>query len=165
MRVEPAYLHKESLQKTYQSVIWKEKYTYYFCGGHIEHKIDIKEDNWSVEQSVILSDSGEVIGYFAASVSRVKKQVYNLTIASFSEKENILVTVYLLIKDLLTRFDKVCFAVNIGNPAEKVYDLACKRLGGRIVGIYKNQNMAANGQMCDEKLYEIMSADYRSKNK
>ena len=112
-----------------------------------------------------MSDSGEVIGYFAASVSRVKKQVYNLTIASFSEKENILVTVYLLIKDLLTRFDKVCFAVNIGNPAEKVYDLACKRLGGRIVGIYKNQNMAANGQMCDEKLYEIMSADYHAKKK
>lgn len=50
-------------------------------------------------------------------------------------------------------------------PAEKHYDRLIERVGGRIVGVYKN-DIFINGEFYDKKLYELTRDEYmKFKNK
>ena len=51
----------------------------------------------------------------------------------------------------------------IGSPYEKFSDKIAENLGGRVVGIYRDEMTNAAGELCDVKGYELLRADYLKK--
>ncbi|PTY93121.1 hypothetical protein B5V90_03045 [Heyndrickxia sporothermodurans] len=67
-----------------------------------------------------------------------------------------------LFKDIFMKFHfrKLKFGVTIGNPAEKFYDKYLDKIGGRVVGIYKEEDILMDGNLYDFKAYEILDKDF-----
>lgn len=67
-----------------------------------------------------------------------------------------------LINDIFMKYNfrKLTFTVHIGNPAEKFYDKYIDKIGGRIVGIYKQEDKMIDGNYYDTKMYEVMKEDF-----
>jgi hypothetical protein len=63
---------------------------------------------------------------------------------------------------MFTKFNlhKLDFGVVIGNPVEKTYDNLCRRYGGRILCIEKEETRLQDNKLYDVKRYEIMREDY-----
>lgn len=58
------------------------------------------------------------------------------------------------------KFRKLRFSVIVGNPIEKSYDKMVSKYGGRIVGTYYKEQKLIDGEIYDQKLYEILREDY-----
>ena len=55
---------------------------------------------------------------------------------------------------------KVGWLVNVGTDREVFEDKIAKEYGGRIVGIYKDDAVSADGVLHDVKAYEVMRSDF-----
>ncbi len=63
------------------------------------------------------------------------------------------------------KFRKLRFSVIVGNPVEKSYDKMVQKYGGRIVGIYYKEQQLIDGEIYDQKLYEILRENYLNNKK
>ena len=63
---------------------------------------------------------------------------------------------------IFTKFncEGLTFAVIVGNPAERIWDKAIKRLNGRVVGYYKRDVKLIDNKHYDIKFYEVIKEDY-----
>lgn len=157
--------HEEELKQLFRSVWFKDKYKYWNCDNYYE--------DWRAEESTWVNHqfasvrNGSVIGYIGYMINRAgQDEAYNLNIINFEERPSITFAKDLgqALEDSFERykFRKLSFSVVIGNPIEKSYDKMCEKYGGRIVGVKRKQVRLIDGELYDEKLYEILREDYEN---
>lgn len=159
----PAIEYETQLIDKFRSTWFKEKYKYYHCGNFFED-LEIHNSTLANHQFVSVRD-GEVIGYIGYGIDRLNGDVvYGLNIANFEDTPSITFSVDLgrALKDIFEKFSfrKLRFSVIVGNPIEKSYDKMCKKYGGNIVGIEKENVRLMDGNYYDEKFYSILRTDY-----
>lgn len=157
--------HEEELKQLFRSVWFKDKYKYWNCSCYHEDW-RAEESTW-VEHQFVSVRNGCVIGYIGYQIDRDNAdEVHDLNIINFEESPSITFAKDLgqALKDIFERykFRKLSFSVVIGNPVEKSYDKMCEKYGGRIVGVKKKQVRLIDGELYDEKLYEILREDYEN---
>jgi hypothetical protein len=144
---------------------YDDKYKYYFCNPY--HKgIDIPNDDYNEMHFVSLDNSKNVIGYISYTVDRFTGTVDNFGAINFSDKNKFIFgnDLYKVIDNIFSKFNfqRLEFAVTIGNPIEKTYDKMIEKLNGRIIGIRRKCTKLPDNTLYDEKLYEILNEDYFS---
>jgi len=162
--LQPAYLYKEKIYKYKCNFALDERYKYFDCSSSMSFNIDIEDNSWNKIQLVSLDKNNNPIGYFQASIDRSAYNVSSLKIANLTPKANFTFAKDLeqFFLDLFNKynFNKINFTVVIGNPAETMYDKLVKHYGGRVVGIYKNDQKLWDGKIYDIKAYEILKEDF-----
>lgn len=154
--IKPAQLYTEELKRKFIEVMYEDKYKYYFNGWSSEYTP--YTDNWNGHEFVIL-DQGEVMGYISYQIDRRTNNVHSLEIVNFSENKYLFgKSVFEVLKNIFEyyKFNKINFGVNVGNPAEKIYDKYINKYGGRIVGVKIKDSRLIDGTWCDYKMYEIL---------
>lgn len=159
--LECAHEYREELRKKMMKTWENPKYWYYNNCSYFS-ELELDKDTWNNMRYVSVNSYGEVIGYMGYGVERESRYVSYLAIINFTDDIIFGVDVWHMIKDIFEKYQyrKINFSVIIGNPIEAKYDRLINRYGGRIVGIYKENTMLPDGQLYDEKLYEIFRTDY-----
>lgn len=160
--IDLAINHVEELQKLYMGIWYDEKYKYWNdCDYHTE--LTISTSTESINQFVSLNNNGEVIGYIAYNINRALNYTHGFNIINFTDdKLTFGIDCKKVVVDIFERFKfrKLQFYVFVGNPIERHYDKMVTRVGGRIVGYFKDEIRLTDGQYYDMKYYEIMRDDY-----
>jgi len=159
----PAIVVKDEVLEKLRSTWFVDDYKYYHCANYFED-FEICNSTWVNHQFASVRD-GKVIGYIGYSIDRSSGDVaYALNIVNFEKKPSVTFSVDLgnALKDIFEKycFRKLRFSVIVGNPIEKSYDKMCKKYGGSIVGIEKQNIRLIDGKFYDEKLYSILRSDY-----
>lgn len=122
-------------------------------------------NTWNKHEFASVNSNNEVVGYISYDINRVSNSCFNLIIINF--KKNTLSKTFgedliQLFEDMFSKFKfrKLKFGVVIGNPAEKFYDKYITKIGGRIVGIYKEDVVLIDGNLYDYKEYEVFREDF-----
>ena len=160
--------YEENLQLLFANIAFDDKYKF-LSGSSYRDKYKTSDSTWAKHEFVSIHNK-EIIGYLSYSIDRDSNAAWGMQIVNF-EQPNIIFAKDL--KKFLTdifekfKFRKLKFAVYVGNPIEKSYDKMCTKYGGRIVGIYKENDKLIDGNYYDCKMYEIMRVDYldRKNNK
>lgn len=171
--LKPAILYKDELQRLFKLTWFNDKYKFWWGSSYFSEFI-IEDSSWNSNQFAVISNN-KVIGYIGYSIDRDANYAHTLSIISFADVlddvDNIdkreLTIVFgndlkTVIKDIFEKycFIKLCFTVYIGNPVEKQYDKLIKAFNGRIVGIRKCEAKTFDGIYRDQKIYEILGAEY-----
>lgn len=134
------------------------KYKYYF-DSHWHWDLIGAKTLWDRVELVSVDKENKLCGLFAAVLQRPENYVSALSIINFAEKPTFTFSNdlkrFIEILDNNIGCYKMCWSVNIGNPAEKMYDRLCEKLGGRIVGVFKQHTQLIDGTIVDEKRYEV----------
>lgn len=102
-------------------------------------------------------------GIISYDIDWTTSKAYRLRVASFGPNP---VTFAKDVKEaidwIFTKFncEGLIFGVVVGNPAEKIWDKAIKKLNGRVVGYYKRDVKLIDNRLYDIKNYEVMKEDY-----
>ena len=167
--LQPAIKFKQEIERLQYETWFSEKFKYWNADLFYDN-IEITEDTWNKHQFVSVYD-GQVIGYIEYDIARNTRHVRNISILNFScdprSKAVFGADLYRAIKDIfeLYKFRKIQFSIIIGNPVEQSYDRLVHRLGGRIIGVYKDDVVLIDGQYYDRKLYEICASEYFDKKR
>jgi len=139
------------------------EYLKYYTGLYFQEK-EFSSDEWN-SISVVSIRGGKVLGFFSAGIDRSSHNVSNFGIFNMSKipDPTFVRDLFKFVDELFTvyKFGKIDFFCYAGNPAEKQYDKAIGKLGGRIVGTKKKEQRLYDGTMADQKMYEILSENYR----
>jgi hypothetical protein len=163
-----AKTYEEELKKNYQKIAFDDFYKYDHYSACRE-PLAIPDDTWSAHDFVSIHNE-QIIGHIGYSIRRVDNIVNSLIIRHFGGKNA--GNDYIFGKDTMTcikdifekfKFNKLNFTVIVGNPVESTYDRLVKRYGGRIVGVLKQDIKLIDGEIYDQKVYEILAEDYFSK--
>lgn len=109
-----------------------------------------------------------IVGCFTATHYLRTNKIANVTMINFTKKPSVtyakdmyeFISTYIFEK--LKAHKANWFTVH-GGPIEKLDDKIAKNLGGRVVGIYKDDMTNAAGELCDIKEYELLRSDYLKK--
>jgi len=158
--IYPAILYKERIDKAFTLTRTKH-YRYFYSEGYFSAP-KIKDDEWNVIQRVSVDSRDNVLGFMSCRINRPINNGYSIQLINFGNQDivfsrDIMRFFTSLFRDYGLR--KINFSVIIGNPAEDMYDNAVFMFGGRIIGFSKEEAMLPNGEICDEKNYEIMRSD------
>ena len=157
--LEMAINHKNALQQKLANTVMQPEKFYLSVNGYTDYSLDLKEDTWSNIQLVSVCNN-DVLGYFDAQVNRTPRYIRQLAVINFDNKLFTFGKDFGAFMELLIyqyKFDKICFSVAVGNPAEKMYDKEVNKLNGQIVGVFKNHYQTPDGKIHDCKWYEIVS--------
>lgn len=139
------------------------KYLKYYTAAYFQEK-EFSPDEWN-SISVVSVRDGKVLGFFSAGIDRTSYNVSNFGVVNMSKTPDPTLTrdLFDFIDELFEvyKFGKIDFFCYVGNPAEKQYDKAIEKLGGRIVGIREKEQKLYDGTMADQKIYEIPRDNYR----
>lgn len=166
--LDVAIRHEIELNDLFRSVWFKERYKYWNCANYYE-EWSASDSTWTSHQFVSMRN-GNVIGYIGYTINRADlDEAYSLNIINFEERPSVTFARDLgkALTDIFEKYKlrKLSFTVVIGNPIEKSYDKMCELYGGRIVGIKKKQVRLIDGELYDEKLYEVLREDYERRKK
>ena len=159
--LKPAILYKEEIPRLYQSIWFNDKYKYYnYSTTWHTFSIDEKTNDW--HEFVSVNAKGEVIGYIHYYVNRTTLNCNRFGAINFTDDPTFGRDLLQVIKDIFERFNfhKLDFSVVIGNPAEKSYDHLCKKYGGHILCIEKDETKLDDNKYYDVKRYYIMRDEY-----
>lgn len=163
----PAILYKDELHKLMAKECWfNEKYKYFNRG--YESFDEIVDNTEKQHQFVSINKDGKICGLFFYYVDRHTRSVCGVNAASFDiDPITFGLDVKRGIEDIFTKFNfhKMCFGVVVGNPIEPTYDRLCTKMGGRVVGYYRDDTMLMDGSYADIKVYEVMRTEYLEKRK
>lgn len=157
----PAYTKTEELNTKIAATAMDPYYKYYHL-SHAALTIPVADSFWQKVQIISVNHEKEVCGYFRATWSRPENSINTITIVNFNKNDLILFA-----KDTIAFFKylmfelkpkKINFSAITNNPAIKHYDKIIKKMGGRIVGIKKYNNLI-NDKYYDLKIYEVIN-DY-----
>lgn len=160
--LEPAILHKDSLNRLFALYSLKDEYKFYTCGENVQLIANIHDTNWEGHQFVSVDNGQKILGFMGATVDRNGRFVKNLSLMAFEKgKMTFIRDFQRFIWRLISyhNYHKIRWSVIVGSPHEKTYDRLCKTYGGRIVGVFENENRLEDGQLYNEKHYEIMSSN------
>jgi hypothetical protein len=162
--LQPAYLYKDELYKYKCKFALDERYKYFDCSSSMSFTIDTDDSSWNKIQLVSIDKDNNPVGYFQANIDRAAYNVSSLKIANLTPTANFTFAKDLqqFFLDLFNKynFNKINFVVVIGNPAEAMYDKLVSNYGGRVVGVYKNDQKLWDGQIYDLKAYEILKEEF-----
>ena len=122
----------------------------------------------SEEVNVIMltstNSSGEIVGCFICNHYVNVNKITGITMFNFKKNPSStysrdIITFFSYMFDTL-KVHKVNWTTNVGSASEKFQDKIVNEYNGRIVGIYKDDVLAADGRFYDTKEYEIMRSDY-----
>jgi hypothetical protein len=154
--------YEDQVKKLFTAATFDMRYKFADLTVYREEK-KIPDSTWEGHHFVSLQGE-QVIGYIAYWIDRVSNTVTGLHIMHFENKYPYTFSRDLIaaIRDIFEKFHfrKINFSVVIGNPIEPCYDRLVKRVGGRIVGIKKQEVKLIDGLVYDNKLYEILAEDY-----
>lgn len=159
-----AMRHEEELKDKFSKILLDENYMYYFPFSYREIPT-IQDITFAEHQFVSVNNSGEVVGYLAYSIDRDASVVHNLNIINFnlgSLSKCFGRDLDQMFRDIFMKFNfrKLRFNVQVGNPAESFYDKYLHKIGGRVIGIMKEEDKIMNGTYCDRKMYEVFREDF-----
>jgi hypothetical protein len=159
--LKPAILYKDEIPKLYQSIWFNDKYKYYNYST-TWHTFSIDEKTYDWHEFVSVNTNGEVIGYIHYYINRTTLNCNRFGAINFTNDPTFGKDVLQVIKDIFEKFNfhKLDFSVVIGNPAEKSYDHLCKKYGGHILCIEKDETKLDDNKYYDVKRYYIMREDY-----
>lgn len=160
----PAKLYEVELNKLYLSILNNLDYQYAFNYSWRD-KLEIADSTWNNMHLVSVNSQNHVIGMIFYRIDREKLIADDLQIINFKKNKLSLIFGRDLRQAILDiffkyRFHKLNFEVNIGNPAEKMYDRWIHRIGGNIVGILHDQSLLQNGYYADQKWYEVLRENF-----
>lgn len=128
--------------------------------------VTIDNDNWSRHQFASVDKNDNVMGYISSNVDQKAHFISQISMIRFMDNKY---TAFALdIKNFFLlmfndyKYRKACFTLLVGSPHEKMYDRFMEKYGGRVVGIFKEHTALPNGQICDEKSYEIFRQPFLS---
>ena len=159
--LRPAILYKDIIPKLYQSIWFNEKYKYYnYSTTWHTFSIDEKTNDW--HEFVSVDSEGNIIGYIHYYVNRTTLCCNRFGAINFTDNPLFGRDVLKVIEDIFEHFNfhKLQFSVVIGNPVEKTYDKLCKKYGGRILCIEKDETKLEDNKYYDVKRYEILRDEY-----
>lgn len=165
--LEFAYLYKEEVKKKYASIIGTEPYKWFVQNNYHSFEIIIEDSTWN-SLDFVSRKNNIILGFMSARIDRQANNINSLEIIRFlslDESETLrhsfAIDIRRFVRNLLTKyqFHKINFSVIVGSPYEQHYDQIMKYIGGRIVGIYKEDVILSDNQLYDRKLYEIMRSD------
>lgn len=158
--VDVALNHADKLQNEFRKTWFVDKYKYYnFDSYYEEYKPSI--DTWNKMEFVSIYKD-KLIGYISYNIDRCTNNCYGLRIINFTESPGIFgVDLYKVLRDIFFKFkfNKLKWSVAVGNPAEEGYNKIINKIGGRIVGVYKQDIKLWDGSVVDAKVYEILRKD------
>lgn len=158
-----AYPYKEQLNQKYIETTVDEKYKYYHADTYADFNIELVDSTWTKLQMVSVNKDDEVTGFFSASIDRGDERISSLLVMNFGDINfTFSQDFYRFLHDLFLKFNfrKMCFAVVVGNPAEKMYDRYIERYNGRVVGTRKKEVRLFDREYYDLKIYEIFRDDF-----
>lgn len=157
-----AKLYENDLKNELYKTWFLDKYKFYNADIYYR-ELELEKDTWNKHQFVSLDKNDNVIGYIAYCVNRQLHSCCGLEIINFTDNSVVFgLDIGQVLIDIFEKFhfNKLNFAVVIGNPIEESYDKMIKKYGGRIVGIKRDNARLIDGNFYDEKLYEITSDEY-----
>lgn len=165
--IDVAIMYKEQLQRKFQGIWFIDKYKYWNFDNYYQDFVPDTE-SWNRHQFVSVNKNGEILGYIGYSVDRQSHMAYGLNIINFTDdKITFGIDLGQALIDIFDKFKfrKLRFSVIVGNPVEKSYDKMVQKYGGRIVGIYYKEQQLIDGEIYDQKLYEILRENYLNNKK
>ena len=162
--IRPAQLYTEELNKKFWETAYDLHYKFYYTSGYFNaYKPD--DSTWNRHEFVSVDKHNSVLGYIAYSIDRQSNYAHGLAIINFGNSIIFGKDLYKAIDDVFMKysFRKLRYSVIIGNPIEKTYDKLTKKYGGRIVGIFKNEDKLSDGNYYDRKLYELHKREYEER--
>jgi hypothetical protein len=154
-----AYFYQNELSECIRKVLTDENLFFYFMhpSKFFSLRIDLNDHDSIQFVSKTLDD--KIIGFLAAYISHDNNCIYNLDLINFTGKPNLIFS-----KDTKLFFDeifihrnfrKIVFHAIEQNPATKMYRKLIEKLGGKEVGILKENVKLTDGNYYDEVIFEI----------
>ena len=163
--LDSAIKHEDVLRYKFLDIWYDMRYKYYNDGS--SESYEAKTSNRNIYEFVSITDDGVIVGYISFHINRNVGYVSGINAVNFFLDEPYFQKIFALdlkraMKDMFEvyKFNKIEFAMVVGNPVEKKYDRLVEKMGGIVVGIYKEATKLIDGEICDVKTYEIMREDY-----
>lgn len=159
-----AYFYQGELYDCLRETLKNKDLYFYFMFPSKFFTFRIYENDRDAIQFVSISPDGTVIGFFSAYVDHENECIDNLDFINFTGNLN-----FVFSWDMKCFFDelfinrnfrKVKFHGILQNPATKGYRKIVKKLGGREVGILKEQKRLTDGKYYDEIIFELYRDGY-----
>lgn len=158
-----AILHRDALQRAIASTVFDERYKYYYGGGWCPLVPGLKDDTWDALQCVSVDATGLVHGFLQADFRRPANYVNSLSVLHFGLHPFPFVRDFReFLSRLFTQFSmqKVNWSVNVGNPAQAMYERVVRKYGGRVVGTFRRDSRLWDGTLVDNVFYEILQEEF-----
>jgi len=160
-----AYLHEDAIKKEFYKVWYDPKYQYYSgCGCFGEFSLAHNNDgNYNEHCFASISKSGELLGVISYHVDRMVRSTRSFGAICFKDcSVEFAKDLIQAVDDIFCKFgmNRMEFCVIRGNPVEDAYDRLVDRAGGRILCVRHETAVNLQGDLCDDKMYEIMAVDY-----
>lgn len=152
--------YEKEIEDKFRAIWYDPAYHYYFGDDTRWVPAFHRSDNENAHRHGFASvdKNGNLIGYISYMLYSNTRLVSNLGAMNFGGSKAIFA------KDLMEAICNVFikfgartleFGVVCGNPAEDGYDKVIKRMNGRILCTRKNRALSMDGQLLDDKLYEV----------
>lgn len=168
--LDVAQKYKDQLNTLFYDIWYDLRYKYWNYGTYSD-EYSPSNSNYDRRDFVSIHEN-EIIGYISYTIRRGVDIVDSLGILNFKldDPHASLLFGYDLrtaLTDIFEKwnFRKITFTVVIGNPVEPKYTRLVKHLGGRIVGLYKEDTKLMDNTICDVQMYEILRSDYMKRRK
>lgn len=167
--LENARKYEKQLNEKMWDTWYDPAYQFYWIGrdhSNVTFQNSDKYERQFVSIDPHASEDKRVIGYLSCYVNINTNAIDGLGAINFVPSmygKNIFGRdLWQFVDDLLMRdkFNRLQFGVVVGNPAEAMYNKYVKKLGGRVVGIFRQSCLGAKGELLDEKVYEILRIEY-----
>lgn len=164
MKLVNAKLYEEQIRRKMWEIWYDEKYQYYF-GGSWRSDFSLADDpgDYQKRAFAVLNNNDDLLGVIKYSVDNEMRVAQWFGAINFSDdKVSFGKAMRQVIMDCFLKFglEVVEWCVICGNPIERSYDRICEKLGGRIIGVRRHRARDMAGNICDEKLYEIIREDF-----
>ena len=161
--LKPAIQYKTEITKLLTDIWFDDKYKYYISDWYYEVP-EIKDSTWNRHDFVSLDTNTSILGYIHYNIDRAANKACSFGAISFTSIPTLTFgrDLYQAIDDIFCKFkfNKLRFAVVIGNPIEKTYDKLIAKYGGKVTGYAQQDIRLPDGELADVKTYEIMREDY-----
>jgi len=159
--IDIAAKYESELKDLFTNIGLDLKYMFAFCGNY-RKSYTCSENTWSSHEFVSIDKDSNVIGYFSYEIDRTTNNASGLSIINFSDNPMFGLDLLKLFDDIFMKFkfNKLNFGCYTRNPAIEKYERIVNNFGGRVVGVYKNEDILLDGEFHDKKVFEVTRLDY-----
>lgn len=164
--LEPACLHRAAIADLYARALMQPASRFYQLASWRTWVAEIEDTDWSCIQRVSVAGD-QVCGLLGARIDRDVRAVSSLEAVAFRGEGQ--ASGLLFSRDLMRflvglvldhGFMRVGWSVVLGNPAERLYDRVLPRLGGRVVGVMRQNIRLPDGSVTGQKFYEVLPHEW-----
>lgn len=161
-----AYLYEEQIREAFYEAWYDPKYQYYFMGAyHDEFTLPHGHEggDWSARAFASVDKHDNVIGLIGYQIEHEANYAHNFGAINFTDNKALYgMDLAQCVDDIFCKFgmNRLQFSVVVGNPIERSYDRMVAKYGGRVLCVRHEVAKDLAGNLCDDKMYEIMKRDY-----